>query len=73
MSARRRTLLVNTLSAIVKNQVDTEWTYFSGQEGREDRLRWKTLIGDEESNHSGADIRNNGNAPRHFCGCAFSC
>ncbi len=43
----------NTLSAIVKNPHDTEWTYFNGQEGREDQLRWKTLIGDEESNTQG--------------------
>ena len=38
------------LSAVVKNVQDTEWTYIEGQEGREDRLRWKILIGDEDSN-----------------------
>ena len=43
----------NTLSAILKNPEDTEWTYFIGQEGREDSLRWKTLIGDDESNTQG--------------------
>jgi mannose-6-phosphate isomerase-like protein (cupin superfamily) len=37
------------IPSIVKNAEDCEWTYFEGQEGRLDRLRWKILIGDDQS------------------------
>ena len=35
--------------SIIKNADDCEWTYIKGQEGRLDRLRWKTLIGDGQA------------------------
>lgn len=41
------------LASLIKNADDCEWTYFTGEEGREDRLRWKILIGDGKSNTKG--------------------
>lgn len=38
---------------LVSNEADYEWHYIPGQEGREDVLRWKILVGGKDSARKG--------------------
>ena len=44
---------MNKISHFVKNVSDYEWDYIHGQEGRDDVLRWKTLVGNRETRTEG--------------------